>query len=519
MQVRPGEGLNTLLALDLPWRLRGQESMLSPPSIHPATSRPMTLLSAILLSMLSPQEHPAQAASTGDPFIEGSVESIEGSLPYLLLPPLDPVDGETYPLVVFLHGIGERGTDNAAQKTHFPERMVTEEYRSRYRCFVLAPQCPPDEKWTRFDHGAESSTPRRDGSTWPLHAAARAVVEVARNQPVDTNRIYLTGLSMGGFGTWELSTMRPSWFAAAAPICGGGDPTRTSVLAGLPLSVWHGDADRAVPVNRSREMVEALRELDAKPDYHELKGVGHDSWHRAYDPDACIDWLLDQQRTPSAELAAAARLFAEAVGPQEKVAFLGDSITQAGARPGGYVDLLREALKEAAPEAQVIPAGISGHKVPDLLARYERDVIEKGATLVFVYIGINDVWHSKNGRGTPADVYEKGLRELVRTLRGTGARVVLATPSVIGERPNGENSLDEMLEGYAALSRRVAEEEGATLCDLRRFFLEHLELFRIEGADRGVLTSDGVHLNPSGNAFVATQAARALRTALSTPVR
>jgi len=178
------------------------------------------------------------------------------------------------------------------------------------------------------------------------------------------------------------------------------------------------------------------------------------------------------------------------------------------------VDLLRRELNKEQPHAAVIPAGISGHKVPDLLARIDRDVINKKATVVFVYIGINDVWHSQTNSGTPIGEYGDGLRKIIRKLREAGAEVVLATPSVIGEKPKGKNPLDGMLEEYAAVSRKVAKEEQITLCDLRTTFLDYLRVFNPKGLEKGILTTDGVHLNKMGNLLVATEAAHALREAI-----
>ncbi|MHC5025961.1 MAG: DUF459 domain-containing protein [Planctomycetota bacterium] len=447
-------------------------------------------------------------------FLEGSVEVDGTPYGYRLLPPAVIEEDRTYPLVFFLHGAGERGGDNTKQIRHFPERMVTRAMREAYPCYVLAPQCPDERFWVHIEPDNGFKTPYAPTPVAPMRGAIAAFEEVVAAHPIDRDRIYLTGLSMGGFGTWDLASRYPGVFAAAVPICGGGDPIRAARLAGLPLSVWHGGADRVVPADRSRMMVEALRSMEADVTYTELEGVGHNSWNAAYGKEGCLEWMFSKKRDPQAELAAAARLMAEAVDANEKVAFLGDSITQAGNNPGGYVDLLRAAIAAEHPEATVIPAGISGHRVPDLLKRYERDVIEKKATLVFIYIGINDVWHSQSGRGTPADAFEAGLRTLIRDFRATGADVVLATPSVIGEKPVGENSLDEMLEQYSTISRTVAREEGATLCDLRQAFRDHLVVFNTAGAGRGVLTSDGVHLNAAGNTFLATQAARALRTAV-----
>ncbi|MCA9299134.1 MAG: SGNH/GDSL hydrolase family protein, partial [Phycisphaerales bacterium] len=203
----------------------------------------------------------------------------------------------------------------------------------------------------------------------------------------------------------------------------------------------------------------------------------------------------------------------------DRIAFLGDSITQAGARGNGYVNRIEAAVNQSSQGKAVefVKAGISGHKVPDLLARVDRDVLSKKPTITFVYIGINDVWHfaMKNRQGTSLDAFEAGLDELVVRLKAGGSDVVLATPSVIGEKRAGENTQDGELDRYAAASRRIATKHGLVLCDLRRDFQDRLELLNHEDAARGILTSDGVHLNDAGNAFVAGRVAVALRTALA----
>ncbi len=185
----------------------------------------------------------------------------------------------------------------------------------------------------------------------------------------------------------------------------------------------------------------------------------------------------------------------------ERIVFFGDSITQAGDKPGGYVDLVRAAMADTGVE--VIGAGISGNKVPDLEKRLDSDVLAKKPTTVVIYIGINDVWHSTRNQGTPKDVFEKGLRSLVDRVRAGGAKVILCTPSVIGEKPVGENPLDAMLDEYAGVTRSIAADMKTGLIDLRKSFLGHLEAANIEKQEKGVLTSDGVHLNAAGNRLVA----------------
>jgi lysophospholipase L1-like esterase len=200
----------------------------------------------------------------------------------------------------------------------------------------------------------------------------------------------------------------------------------------------------------------------------------------------------------------------------EVIAFFGDSITQGGARPGGYCRLIGEAIEKQRPElgVKIVYAGISGHKVPDLQRRLERDVLAKKPTIVFIYIGINDVWHSTRGRGTPKDKFDAGLRELIKKITATNARIVLCTPSTIGEKTDGSNALDPMLEEYSKISRKVASDTGVTLCDLRKAFIDHLKKHNPDNKSRGILTGDGVHLNAAGNQFVAAQAAEAMAKAL-----
>ena len=196
----------------------------------------------------------------------------------------------------------------------------------------------------------------------------------------------------------------------------------------------------------------------------------------------------------------------------DRIVFLGDSITEAGAQPGGYVALVRETLTKAHPElnVEIVGAGISGNRVPDLEKRLDADVLAKKPTLVVIYIGINDVWHSQFGKGTPKEEYQAGLRRIIQKIQDAGAKVVLCTPSVIGEKHDGANNLDAMLEEYSSISRAVARETKSQLLDLRKRFIEQLRKRNEKNAEKEVLTTDGVHLNAAGNRFVAEQVIAAL---------
>jgi lysophospholipase L1-like esterase len=197
----------------------------------------------------------------------------------------------------------------------------------------------------------------------------------------------------------------------------------------------------------------------------------------------------------------------QAAQTARSIIFFGDSITEQGEKPGGYVSLVRESLTSSGAGYDVIGAGISGHKITDLLARAERDVISKKPSIVVIYIGINDVWHyefaSRGLSGTPKEKFESGLQELIGRLHDAGARTVLCTPSVIGEKLKGANKYDALLDEYSAISRSVASRTGSVLCDLRTAFLDQLQSSNPADSASGILTTDGVHLNDAGNRFVA----------------
>lgn len=220
---------------------------------------------------------------------------------YRLLVPPARRPGERYPLVLFLHGAGERGTDNRAQLQYLPAWLAEPRSREVFPCYVLAPQCRPERMWADVDWSARESTPQRPTPTTDMMGAIAALEATLAAERVDADRVLLTGLSMGGYGTWDLAARMPRRFAAILPICGGGDEATVTKLADLPVWCFHGDADDAVPVERSRSMIAALRAVGGKPRYSELPGVGHDAWTTAYRDPAVLEWLFAQRRKPAAE--------------------------------------------------------------------------------------------------------------------------------------------------------------------------------------------------------------------------
>lgn len=216
-------------------------------------------------------------------------------LKYRLLKPQEFDPAQKYPLVVFLHGAGERGADNSAQLKQCMADFCKPERRAKYRCYVLAPQCPTGQKWVDVDwSAAELVYPETMSKA--LRLTLEVVDAMLEDAAVDKHRVYLAGLSMGGYGSWDALARRPELFAAAIPICGGGNVKHAASFKQVPIWCFHGDADAVVPVERSREMIAALKAAGGKPRYTEYSGVGHNSWTQTFANDETFQWLFSQSK-------------------------------------------------------------------------------------------------------------------------------------------------------------------------------------------------------------------------------
>ena len=248
-------------------------------------------------------------------------------LGYRLLIPKNYDAAQKYPVVLFLHGAGERGTDNAAQLRHGTSLFLKPEVRDKYPCFVIAPQCPPEQKWSAVKDwtGPEAFAPK---PTAPMQLALGAIEAVAKEFSLDPDRLYITGLSMGGCGTWDAISRTPGKWAAAVPICGGGDPTRMAPAKNVPVWAFHGMNDQAVPVERTRELIAALT-AGGTPLYSEYPYVAHDSWTHAYGEPELLPWLFAQRRGQPPPRVLLAKVAGEYAQPPSSV-FPGDGTVQSG---------------------------------------------------------------------------------------------------------------------------------------------------------------------------------------------
>jgi predicted peptidase len=222
------------------------------------------------------------------------------TLPYRLLKPLDYKEGKKYPLVVLLHGSGERGNDNEAQLIHGTYIFLEAANRKNYPCFVLVPQCPKNGQWASYrrEGNKVSSLELTAEPTRPARLVDELMSQLSQKYSIDQNRLYITGISMGGFGTYDFITRQPGKFAAAAPVCGGGDTSQAGKIRKVPLWIFHGADDPVVPAALSRDMTAALRQAGGKPLYTEYPGVQHDSWTNAYAEPGLMKWMFSQKRKP-----------------------------------------------------------------------------------------------------------------------------------------------------------------------------------------------------------------------------
>lgn len=223
-------------------------------------------------------------------------------LPYRLYRP-QLRDGQKAPLILFLHGAGGRGTDNRKQLTDqsAPLVFVQPENQRRWPAFFIAPQCPENLRWVEMPWDSPSGKGQRPSApSWPM-AATLALVDklVAELPAVDSTRLFVTGISMGGFGTFDAAARRPDRWRAAVPICGGYDEAAIAPLLRLPLWAFHAEDDPTVPVARTRTIVEALRALGGHPRYTEYPasaGHGHFSWIPAYAEPELLPWMFGAAR-------------------------------------------------------------------------------------------------------------------------------------------------------------------------------------------------------------------------------
>jgi lysophospholipase L1-like esterase/dienelactone hydrolase len=406
-------------------------------------------------------------------------------LPYRLLSPLHYDKTQKYPLVIFLHGAGERGDDNAAQIKHGAPVFAKPENREKYPAFVFAPQCPKDQTWSAVkgwtDAEAFQSEPKP-----AMQLVLEAIEALAKEFSLDPNRLYVTGLSMGGYGTWDLLSREFDAIAAAAPVCGGGDPSKITDAKNIAIWAFHGMEDPTVPVARSREMIAALKAAGGAPLYSEYPYLKHDSWTTAYGEPELLAWMFAQRRGSVVPWAKVASPFAQPPSSlfpgegttqsglwfrplwqgrrtqwskdqaqdQGAVVFFGDSITQ------GW-----QSLAQDFPSFKVANRGISGDTTRGLRYRMRDDVIALKPKAVSMLIGTNDL-----DQGTPPDVVAENLKAIVAELLKSNPKLPIVINKVMPRGARPSKFPDQIKTLNALYDQAFAGNPQITFCDTWTLF-------------------------------------------------
>jgi predicted peptidase len=245
------------------------------------------LLGAV--SSLAAEAPSARDLTTPEVFKAASGETLNYRL-YLPPPPTD----KKLPVVLFLHGAGERGADNALQLKHGIASLIRYGKEAGDPAILLIPQCPAGGSWVDAIWDAPAHT-MKERPADALRLALALLRDTLATLPADPARVYVTGISMGGYGTWDAIQRTPGLFAAALPICGGGDTAMAPAVKRVPVWTFHGDKDAAVPVSRSRDMVKALEACGGNIQYREYPGAGHDVWTQTYNDTAVLAWFFAQR--------------------------------------------------------------------------------------------------------------------------------------------------------------------------------------------------------------------------------
>lgn len=228
--------------------------------------------------------------------LEYKSEATGMTMPYRLYIPKGYDPRYKYALILYLHGAGDRGRDNKKQFSKLVMNMARSKEQLEHPAFIIAPQCPPQAKWVNVDwHNGSYSV-----DATPISRAMRTAIEildqVQREYSIDPSKVLITGVSMGGIGSWDLVARFPGRFAAIMSVCGAGDPSKASLIKDTAAWLFHGEKDKVVPTKASREMVSALQAVGASPVYIEYDNQEHGIWNEAYSDKAALKWFFSQHR-------------------------------------------------------------------------------------------------------------------------------------------------------------------------------------------------------------------------------
>ncbi len=266
-------------------------------SVHPNKAGYLIMTKLVKKAIIESLDHDGDFSELNRYKKDRWVGQKEGVLNYRYLEPDNLSPNKKYPLVLFLHGSGGRGEDNEQQlwDANAIGAFAKQKVSSKFQSYIFAPQVPQNERWVSTGWNTEDYNMLSISSV--MEKTFKALDSfIDKNKNVDIDRIYVLGLSMGGWGTWDIISRRPNFFAAAVPICGGGDKSQAKNLKSVNIWAWHGAKDSLIDVNRSQEMVNAIKNQNGNVRFSEIEGRGHDSWLDVWNNKELWEWLFSQKR-------------------------------------------------------------------------------------------------------------------------------------------------------------------------------------------------------------------------------
>lgn len=462
----------------------------------------IVLLISLSVASQSPSTEVLEAFEAKTSTYEGKV------LPYRILYPQDFDKDKKYPLHLFLHGAGERGDDNIAQLIHGADLFLKNQ--TQFPAIVLIPQCPLDDYWADVKINREGSQniftfPQVPSPTWAMRAVQSLLDQTIAETYIDTDRIYLSGLSMGGMGTYELLSTRPDVFAAATPICGAGYPSNASTWAvKTPVWIFHGEDDQVVPIMYSQLLLETLVQQEVSPRVSFYPNVTHDSWTKAFaepdffswiykqskaklpseqtDPDDCTpEWLKFSEATLLGKYQSQNEELSKREDPA-RIIFMGDSITE------GWLDTEPD-FWTAHPN--YVNRGISGHTTSQMVLRFRQDVIELHPKKVVILAGTNDI--AGNTGETSIETIFNNIITMAELAKVHNIEVAISSVLPVYDYPwkQGLKPADIIIALNTKLEE-YAKTHGHAYIDY------HKEMKDQDDGMRSPLTYDGVHCTKAG---------------------
>lgn len=399
--------------------------------------------------------------------VETGFKAVDG---FMLFLPEGYQDGEEkeWPLIFFLHGAGERGDSLALVKKHGPLKMA--EQQADFPFIVVAPQCP-------------------EGRWWYASELKVLLDKVISNYRVDQERVYLTGLSMGGYGSWEMAMRYPHMFAAVAPVCGGGNPEQVCRMQKLPVWNFHGAKDPVVPLAASEQMVYALQDCGTEVRFTVYPEVEHEAWEPAYSNPELYSWFLEHKRPRDWEELSR---FSEEDENRHIAADSGWIIFTGSSSIRMWPDIQEDFKVE-----KILNRGFGGSQISDLLKHYDKLILQYKPRQVVVYSGDNDIEAGKSPERVAADV--KVLHhQLARDLPNTSFVFISIKPSLARAA-----KFDKMQEANRLIREYLETQPNARYVDVTEAMMKNGASPAGAGTSarqirEDLFLEDGLHMNEKG---------------------